>query len=476
MKKNITYTALASLYLILNMACQPATNANNDSVPNPIDTLKPGDYQPVEGELLIYNSTDAMESFYFNEQMGGGGAIVVGAKDTFRMKLDEPTYLISSGLHQHFAKVMPGDTVQVYTVDKKPYFKTSHNLPINKCLDDWFKSGDEVRYLAVNPWYKTKMSMTERDKKITDLYRARVAKLGQYQFSEAESLEMHQLLTGTLVYDKMLFFNLGFSLDKVKQYYADSVSALAQQLSALCKGHQYLPTQFMHGAWAMMRIFQENKPLDKTIAFVNIHFSNQLRDLLIAEAVARTLRNDQKAQADLDKLLGSNTLNSYYKNKLLAIIAERNAAAMDKPASKAGATGLLNRLGNTYNLDSLIASHKGRMLYIDCWASWCMPCLAEMKNSQILQNAYKGKAIDFMYLSLDKDKKAWLTAERNLKLMTEANSFWVWDHFNSAFVKKYNISSIPRYMLLAADGKPINLDAPYPSDPKLKALIDKYLQ
>lgn len=476
MKKNIYYFALASLYLTLNIACQPGTNAPNDAFGNTGDTLKPTNGQPIGGEVLIYNSTDAMEDFYYHDQLGNGKSAMVGAKDTFRLWLDEPTYLISSGLHQHFAKVMPGDTVQVYTVDKKPYFKTSRNLPINKCLDDWFKSGDAVRYMFVNPWYKTRMTMAERDKKLTDLYRGRMAKLGQYQFNEAELLEMQQLLTGTLVYDKLFFFTLNSSRSTVQKYYADSVGAFASQLSGMGKQQGYFPTQFLHGAGAIMMIFQENKPIDKTIVFINAHFSNQLRDLLIAKSISRTLRNDQKAQVDLDKLLGNNTLNSYYKNKLLAIVAERNNAAMDKPASKSGTTGLMNRLDNTYNLDSLIASHKGRMLYIDCWASWCMPCLAEMKNSQILQNAYKGRAIDFMYLSLDKDKKAWLTAEKNMKLMNEANSFWVWEHFNSAFVKKHNISSIPRYMLLAADGKPINLDAPYPSDPKLKALIDKYLQ
>jgi thiol-disulfide isomerase/thioredoxin len=476
MKKNISYIALACLYILLNMACQPGASTTNDAIVNSIDSLKPTHEQPVGGEVLIYNSTDAMQNCYMNDQLGGGGSIVVGSKDTFRMRLDEPTYLISSGLHQHFAKVMPGDTVHIYSVGKKPYFKTSRNLPINQCLDDWFKSGDAVRYMFVNPWYKTKMTMAERDKKVTDLYRARMAKLGQYQLNEAEQLEMQQLLTGTLVYDKLFFFTIGSSRSTVQKYYADSIGAFASRLSALSKQQGYFPTQFLHGAEAIMMIFQENKPLDKTITFINIYFSNQVRDVLIAKSLAQAIRDDAKATVDLHKMLGNNTIGSHYKNKLLGIIAERNSAAMDKSTGKAGTTGLMNRLGNTYKLDSLVASRKGRMLYIDCWASWCVPCLAEMKNSQVLQAAYKGRAIDFVYLSLDKDKKAWLTAEKNLKLMNESNSFWVWDHFNSDFAKKQTITSIPRYMLIAADGKPISLDAPYPSDTKLKLLIEKYIR
>lgn len=476
MKIKISRFSFTCLYVILNMACQQISNSPTYAIDgNTTNIFEPSGKQLTDKEVLICNTTDVMEGFYFHDQLGAGKPITISPKDTFRIQMLDPTYLISSGLHQHFVKVMPADTVYIYTVGNKVHFKTSSNLLINKCLDDWFKSGDEIRYLGINPWYKTKMTMAERDKKVTDLYRARIAKLSQYNFNEAEELEMRQLLIGTLVNDKMFFLTSGLSRPIVKKYYADSIISWAKQLSMLSKDQQYLPTQFMHGASAIMAIYQENSSFAKSITFINTHFSYQLRDFLIANRINIKLQENEKETVDLNKMLGNTNISSYYMAKLQTKLEERNSFLANL-SIKTDKTILTNRQGQVYNLDSLLSSRKNRLLYIDCWASWCMPCLAEMKHSQALQELYKDKAIDFVYLSMDKDKKAWLIAEKNLKLMNESNSFLVLDHFNSAFVKKHRINSIPRYMLLAADGKPISLDAPRPSDPKLKALINKYIQ
>lgn len=46
----------------------------------------------------------------------------------------------------------------------------------------------------------------------------------------------------------------------------------------------------------------------------------------------------------------------------------------------------------------------------------------------------------------------------------------------SDIAKVYEIKGIPRFMVFGKDGKIVNTDAPRPSDPELKELIDTELK
>ena len=60
-----------------------------------------------------------------------------------------------------------------------------------------------------------------------------------------------------------------------------------------------------------------------------------------------------------------------------------------------------------------------------------------------------------------------MVADKELKgIQLFADADW-----KSDFVKKYAIDGIPRFILLDAEGKIVNADAPRPSDPKLKDVL-----
>jgi hypothetical protein len=46
---------------------------------------------------------------------------------------------------------------------------------------------------------------------------------------------------------------------------------------------------------------------------------------------------------------------------------------------------------------------------------------------------------------------------------------------NSSLTKEFNLNTIPRYIIINKKGKVVNMDAPRPSDPKLKPLLDKLI-
>ena len=52
------------------------------------------------------------------------------------------------------------------------------------------------------------------------------------------------------------------------------------------------------------------------------------------------------------------------------------------------------------SLDAL----KGKVLFINNWASWCGPCVAEMPSVQLLKDKLKGADVMFVMVSFDDEK------------------------------------------------------------------------
>lgn len=51
-----------------------------------------------------------------------------------------------------------------------------------------------------------------------------------------------------------------------------------------------------------------------------------------------------------------------------------------------------------------LSEFKGEVIFINFWATWCPPCIAEMPNIQALFEQYKGEPeIRFVMISLDED-------------------------------------------------------------------------
>ena len=55
-------------------------------------------------------------------------------------------------------------------------------------------------------------------------------------------------------------------------------------------------------------------------------------------------------------------------------------------------------------------SYKGKYLLIDFWASWCGPCRKEIPVLKQAYQKFAGKDIEFMSVSIYKDRAAWLKA------------------------------------------------------------------
>ena len=116
-----------------------------------------------------------------------------------------------------------------------------------------------------------------------------------------------------------------------------------------------------------------------------------------------------------------------------------------------------NFKGGTTSLDDL----KGKYVYIDVWATWCRPCLAQIPALKELEEEYKDKNIVFVSISTDKADKheAW----QNMIRSKEMSGIQLYAGKDQSFMREYQISSIPRFIFIDTEGNVVNADAPRPA-------------
>jgi thiol-disulfide isomerase/thioredoxin len=93
-----------------------------------------------------------------------------------------------------------------------------------------------------------------------------------------------------------------------------------------------------------------------------------------------------------------------------------------------------------------VASHKGKVVLIDFWATWCPPCRAEIPNVVAVYDKYHGKGFDIIGVSLD-EEKAKLSSYTKEQNMTWPQYFDGRGWSNKLAVT-YGIESIPLDFLL----------------------------
>lgn len=110
-----------------------------------------------------------------------------------------------------------------------------------------------------------------------------------------------------------------------------------------------------------------------------------------------------------------------------------------------------------------LANLKGKYVYIDIWASWCGPCRAEIPFLKELEKKMEGKNICFVSISLDARKNDWakMVEKQGLK------GFQWYGGPNAPIAVDYNITGIPRFLLLDRDGKMLDSNMRRPSDPAI---------
>ncbi len=141
--------------------------------------------------------------------------------------------------------------------------------------------------------------------------------------------------------------------------------------------------------------------------------------------------------------------------------------------SKGSVSPIFENYENYNGSKTSLTDFKGKYVFIDIWATWCVPCRAEIPHLEALQDTYKNDNIVFVSLSVDKqaDKDKWRNMIKNKHM--SGVQILAPNETASNFTKAYNVTAIPRFILIDPAGNIVDFDAPRPSN---KEAIHKLLE
>lgn len=229
--------------------------------------------------------------------------------------------------------------------------------------------------------------------------------------------------------------------------------------------------------------FTENpvKNFDRTYDNILRKFSGQTRGFLLSVLIgfyAKEQQSDYRAEL----INAINNAPKYVQDSVYLDYIRKSKdfyTLLNQPFPENVLTGtfLQSYDGNEIiTLKEMLNKYDGKALYLDFWASWCSPCRNDISESHPAKQFLAEKNVAWIYISRDKDEKAWLEASAKDSITT--NQYLLIKNISTSPLIKYlNINSIPRYVIMDSKHKVRESIAPRPNTfnfDKLKQSIVKY--
>ncbi len=168
-------------------------------------------------------------------------------------------------------------------------------------------------------------------------------------------------------------------------------------------------------------------------------------DLLVSNAYAKQL-NEMNPLSDIQK----KNIKFYFVNKSFTdILIDENEKTLQL-AAKRNKERIFNIDRSSNNvMDSIISKYKGKVVFVDFWATWCTPCLAAMRISKSVKSEFENKEVVFVDITdPSSPRKTW---EQKVSVIGGEHYYVTkkeWDNLK----KIYSFDGIPHYLIFDKSG------------------------
>jgi thiol-disulfide isomerase/thioredoxin len=312
-----------------------------------------------------------------------------------------------------------------------------------------------------------------REHDIEENIKRKLTYLDQYAHANVIPIQKFASWKKSIKFEKMrLQLNLHEPEKWEKKYLTDLANLQTEFMNpANLKFHLYRDAlKYLNNLMVYLDTEKTDPSLTDYDSTIKKHFQGKTQDYLRCNILLSAVEKDSKIQftqkqyADIVDDFLATSITTDYKIYLQKATKKEPILAKDI---------LIGSDNSKTTLKEALA--KGKINYVDFWASWCAPCRAEMPESKQLKQEYAQRGINFIYISIDENPAAWERAVKQVNLKSE-ESFLLGKGLKSDIKAEFKLTSIPRYILLDREGKVLNFDAPRPSDPKVRQLFDEMIR
>ncbi len=187
-------------------------------------------------------------------------------------------------------------------------------------------------------------------------------------------------------------------------------------------------------------------------------YKGELRELLLGSNMMRMIQKQGDKVDEIGLLL--------YKYKDVATNKEHieiiNQAYADAISLSPGKMAPVFTATNMQGKKVSLTDFRGKVIYLDVWATWCGPCVREIPYAKQLEKEMHKEDIVFLAVSVDKKREPWekMVVKRELSGV----QLYAGKDFQSDVIQNYKIKGIPHYVIIDHEGRIVKNNAPRPSE------------
>lgn len=128
------------------------------------------------------------------------------------------------------------------------------------------------------------------------------------------------------------------------------------------------------------------------------------------------------------------------------------------------------KLKNMAGEEVSLESWKGKVVLLNFWATWCVPCVAEMPALERLYKTYKDQGLEVVAVSVDQDAKL---ADVEKFLKSNGITFTVLRDPEFTTPTTFGLTGFPESFFLSREGKLVSIEDPSDHAISLRVVGDR---
>ena len=427
---------------------RPLSISNNKT---PVIIINPKKLLPIEEINLFNNISDTIRIFHSNDIM-----------------MSEVNFTpLTSNIYYFRA----GDTIIVDSKDNKvKEFYTNKNVKKGDLIPAYTKdifSSPISLILNPNLINKDSVYFSKQDRKNDSLFRIGEVYEPFYEIMKAQSTFRYP--------EKIKKIEDGFTLDIGNESLYKEL--IKQDKFIYLNNYQAFLSSYANKKYEIKivsignGVTSDNKTLFDSVYISDI-FGKNAKDYLLYSSL-NAIYEDYPEKVYLEytekfkKVVSDTTLITVLQKKKLIDFKEVTVNTKE--------VQLIDLKENVTTLSAILEKHKGKVVYVDYWTSWCAPCIDALPKSKKLQKEYKNKDVVFVYINNEKEKDKWEIASKQYNLISSEN-YYTLNFPKAKFYQDLEFKSVPRYLLFDKKGKLIQSKAPAPNSDIIREILNQLLK